>query len=107
VLHLAGDVVPHEDIPSRRFETVSGISALLLLALRFGPLDPVTLGAASAAAPDLEHVVPWLRIGGRPLFPSHRFAMPEREHKLPVWTQLLLAGVLLGALLDRGPRPTR
>jgi len=44
ILHLAGDRIPHEDIPSRRFEICSGLAGLFLLALRRGPLDPATLG---------------------------------------------------------------
>src|SRR6202035_1050171 len=67
-LHLPGDVVPHKDIPSRRFETVSGILAVLALAAARGPLDPVTLGAVSASAPDLEHILPLPRHDGQPLF---------------------------------------
>lgn len=31
-LHLLGDVLPHEDIASRRFETASGVAAVLALA---------------------------------------------------------------------------
>jgi hypothetical protein len=51
-LHLACDRVLHEDIPDRRFEVRSGLVGLALLALSRRPLDPVTLGAASASAPD-------------------------------------------------------
>jgi len=94
-LHLLGDVVPHKDIPSRRFETVSGILAVLALAAARGPLDPVTLGAVSASAPDLEHILPLPRPGGRPLFPSHRWPWLHRSGGIPAWAQLLLAAVIL------------
>ena len=96
-LHFLCDVVPHEDIPSRGFETASGIGAVLALATAHGPFHPITLGAVSASAPDLEHVLPFLRPGGRPLFPSHRH---PRHHTggIPVWVQLLLAAALLRAL---------
>ena len=72
VLHLAGDRLPHQDIRSRRFEIGSGLAGLLLLAARRGPLDPATLGAAASSAPDLEHVLPFLRPGGRKLFHGRR-----------------------------------
>ena len=83
--HLLGDMVPHRDIPSKRFEACSGVAALLLLAARRGLLDPATLGGAAAAAPDLEHILPLPRPGGRPLFPSHRFAPLHRPGGIPVW----------------------
>ena len=67
-LHLACDRVPHEDIGDRRFEIRSGLLGLALLALCRGPLDPATLGAASASAPDLGHIFPVLRPHGRKLF---------------------------------------
>src|SRR2546423_4810278 len=57
-LHLAGDRVPHEDIPDRSFEVGSGLVALGLLAVRRGPLDPAVLRGAAAAMPHLQHVVP-------------------------------------------------
>jgi hypothetical protein len=96
VLHLAGDRLPHEDIHSRRFEIGSGLAGLLLLAVRRGPLDPATLGAAASSAPDLEHVVPFLRPGGRKLF--HDRLGWHRSGRFPVSLQLLLAGAILGAL---------
>lgn len=107
-LHLLGDLVPHKDIPSRSFETVSGAAAVLALAAARGPLDPVTLGAVSAAAPDLEHVLPLPRPGGRPLFPSHR--RPELHHSggIPAGAQLLLAAAILARLTrNAGPRRER
>ena len=97
-LHVAGDHVPHEDIPDRSFEIGSGLVALGLLAARRGPFDPAVLGGAAAAMPDLEHVVPWLRLGGEKLF--HRGG---GHHGLGVSarTQLLVAGGVVGLLLAR------
>jgi hypothetical protein len=97
-LHVAGDQVPHEDIPDRSFEIGSGLVALGLLAARRGPLDPAVLGGAAAAAPDLEHLVPWLRVGGKKLF--HR-GLGRHGVGVSVETQLLLAGTVVGLLLSR------
>lgn len=97
-LHVAGDHVPHEDIPDRPFEIGSGIAALALLAIRRGPLDPAVLGAASCAMPDLEHLVRWLRPRGEKLF--HRGAGGHGAG-IPAEAQLLLAGVTVGWLLGR------
>ncbi len=97
-LHLAGDRVPHEDIPDRSFELGSGLVALGLLAARRGPFDPAVLGAAACSAPDLEHVVPWLRLGGEKIF--HRGG-GRHGAGLSAGTQLLLAGVTVGWLLAR------
>jgi hypothetical protein len=101
-LHLAGDRVPHEDIPSVRFELGSGVFALTLLALTRGPLDPATLGGAAAAAPDLEHVLPWLRPRGRELFHGRRGW--HRSGSFRSDAQLVLAGAIVGSLLGRLPR---
>jgi len=97
--HLAGDRIPHQDIPSRRFELRSGVALLLLVALRRGVLDPATIGAAAASAPDVEHVLRLPRPGGRKLFPSHRFHGWHRAGGLPAWVQLVAAGVLAGLVL--------
>jgi len=97
-LHVACDRVPHEDIASRRFEITSGVVLLAALAVRRGPFDPATMGAAAASAPDVEHVVPWLRPRGRKLF--HRRG--QHGGGLPASVQLLAAGYILGLLL--GPR---
>ena len=97
VLHLACDRVPHQDIRSRRFEIGSGVAGILLLAVRRGPLDPATLGAAASSAPDLEHVLPFLRPGGRKLFHGRRGW--HRTGRFPAALQLLLAGVILGVLI--------
>jgi len=95
-LHVAGDRVPHQDIASRRFEITSGVALIAALAVRRGPFDPATIGAAAASAPDLEHVIPWLR--RRKLF--HRRG--RHGGGLPAALQLLAAGYILGLLL--GPR---
>lgn len=97
ILHLAGDRLPHEDIGSRRFEIGSGLACLALLAGRCGPLDPATLGAAASSAPDLEHVVPFLRVGGRKLFHG-RYGW-HRSGRFRADVQLLLAGAIVGALI--------
>ena len=101
-LHLAGDRVPHEDIPDRSFEIGSGLVALGLLAARRGPLDPAVLGGAAASMPDLEHVLPWLRLRGEKIF--HRGG---GRHGIGIGaeSQLLLAGTLLGLLLARRRQP--
>ena len=97
-LHLAGDRVPHEDIPDRSFEVGSGLLALGLVAAVRGPFDPAVLGGAAAAMPDLEHLIPWLRPGGEKLF--HRGG-GRHGAGISVETQLLLAGTIVGLLLAR------
>jgi hypothetical protein len=97
ILHLAGDRVPHQDINSRRFEIGSGLFCLALLAARRGVLDPATLGAAASSAPDLEHVLPSLRPGGRKLFHG-RFGW-HRAGRFSSDAQLLLAGAAIGVLV--------
>ena len=104
LLHAAGDHVPHWDVKSRSFEMRSGIGALALLAATRGPLDPATVGAAASCAPDLEHVLPLPRPGGRKLFPSHRVRGWHRPGGLRTGTQLLAAGVLLGLVASSRPR---
>jgi hypothetical protein len=101
MLHLVGDRIPHQDIHSPNFELWSGLAALALVGARRGPLDPATLGAAAASSPDLEHILPFPRPGGRKLFPSHRVRGWHRAGGLPAWLQLLAAGVLLGGLARR------
>jgi hypothetical protein len=96
-LHVAGDRVPHEDIPDRSFEIGSGLVALGLLAARRGPLDPAVLGGAAAAMPDLEHLLPWLRLGGEKLF--HRGG--RHGVGISAEAQLVLAGAIVGGLLAR------
>ena len=97
-LHVAGDRVPHEDIPDRSFEIGSGLVALGLLAARRGLFDPAVLGGAAASMPDLEHLVPWLRPRGEKVF--HRGG-GRHGVGMPVETQLLLAGTVVGLLLAR------
>ena len=100
-LHAGLDAVPHDDVPSRAFEIVTGVGTVLLLARRFGPLAPATVGAAVGAAPDLEHVLPLPRPGGRKLFPTHRRAHEPRRRQVPVAAQLVVAAVILLVLLRR------
>jgi hypothetical protein len=101
VLHLAGDVMPHEDIPSTAFELATGVGAVLLLAARRGPLDPATVGAVAASFEDLEHVIRLPRPGGRKLFPSHRNDGWHNRGGVPAWVQLVAAGAIIAALLRR------
>jgi hypothetical protein len=99
LLHLAGDRIPHEDIPDRAFEIGSGIAGVVLLGAVRGPLDPAVTGAIAASCPDLEHVLRFPRPGGRKLFPSHRLRGWHRTGGVSAPTQLLLAGFLIGLLL--------
>jgi hypothetical protein len=96
-LHLAADRIPHEDIPSRRFEIGSGLASVALLAARRGLLDPATLGALAASAPDLEHLFPLLRPRGKKLFHGGRGW--HRSGAFPAKLQLLFAGAILGLLV--------
>lgn len=97
LLHVVADALPHQDIASRRFEIRSGVASLALLAARRGPVDPATLGALAASAPDLEHVFTWLRPGGKKLFHGSRGW--HRSGAFPAKLQLLLAGAILGLLI--------
>jgi hypothetical protein len=106
-LHAAGDRMPHEDIGSRRFEVVSGVFGVLALVAVRGPLDAATVGAVAAAAPDVEHIVRLPRPGGRKLFPSHRIPGFHRPGGVPAQAQLVIAGLLLGAVLGAGLRRGR
>ena len=99
VLHFVGDRIPHQDIASRPFEIASGVGEVLALALMRGPFDPTTVGAVASAAPDLEHVLRLPRPGGRKLFPSHRNPGWHPPGGVSATVQLLVAGVLLGAVL--------
>lgn len=105
ILHGICDRVPHMDLPSRRFEIRSGVALLSLLAATRGPLDPAVVGAAAASAPDLEHVLPLPRPGGKKLFPTHRFAGWHRTGGVSTGVQLFTAGVIVGLLLRRPSRP--
>lgn len=104
VLHLAGDRVPHRDFHSARFELGTGLAGIVLLAARRGPFDPATLGAAASSAPDLEHVLPFLRPDGRKLF--HDRLGWHRDGPFPAYLQLLLAGAILAALSARSTAKT-
>ena len=97
-LHVAGDRVPHEDIPDRSFEIGSGLAALALLAARRGALDPAVLGGAAASMPDLEHLVPSLRVRGEKIF---HHGGGRHGVGISVEAQLLLAGAVLGLVLAR------
>ena len=101
LLHFLCDVTPHQDIPSRRFEIVSGIALLALVAAARGPLEPAVIGAVAASAPDLEHVLRLPRPRGRKLFPTHRFGGLHRSGGAPAWLQLLAAGTIVGATIRR------
>ena len=99
--HALADAVPHQDIESRRFETISGLALLSFLAAARGPFDPVVIGAAAASAPDLEHVLPFPQPGGRKLFPSHRVEGWHRAGGITAGAQLVAAGVIVAFLLFR------
>lgn len=97
-LHVAGDRVPHEDIPDDSFELGSGLVALGVLAARRGVFDPAVLGGAACAMPDLEHIVPWLRPRGEMLF--HR-GSGRHGSGVSAEAQLVVAGAVMGLLLAR------
>ena len=99
VAHAAGDRMRHQDIPSHRYELVTGATALLAIAARRGPFDSATIGALAGSAPDIEHVVRLPRPSGRKLFPSHRIRGFHRSGGISAQRQLFLAGILLGTLL--------
>lgn len=99
--HLAGDLVPHSDFESRAFELGSGVALLAALALRRGPLDPATLGGLACCAPDVEHVLPLPRPGGRKLYPSHRWRSLHRDGPVRPTLQLAVALALAASVLAR------
>jgi hypothetical protein len=90
--------MPHQDMASRRFETLSGLAGLALLAASCGPFDKTVIGAVAASVPDVEHVLPLPRPGGRKLFPSHRLRGWHKPGGVPASVQLVAAGTLLGAV---------
>jgi hypothetical protein len=102
-LHALGDHMPHHDINSRRFEIASGVVAVFALALRYGPTSPVVVGALASSVPDLEHILPLPRPGGRKLFPAHRLEGWHRAGGIPAWAQLVAAGVILATVLGFRP----
>jgi hypothetical protein len=97
MLHLAGDLLPHRDIDSRGFEISSGLLCLALLVARRGLFDAATIGAVASSAPDVEHIVSSLRIGGRKVF--HGWLGWHRSGPLPAEIQLVVAGAIIGALI--------
>lgn len=99
-LHLAADWVPHRDMEARTFELASSAFGVILLAFRRGPTHPVTLGALSAAAPDLEHFFPVLRPGGSKLFHDRRGW--HRWGRLSPQVQLIVAAAVIGLLARKG-----
>ena len=101
VLHALGDVMPHQDIRSRRFEKLSGTAGLALVAATRGVASPALVGALAASCPDVEHVLRLPRPGGRKLFPTHRFSGWHHAGGLPAWAQVLAAGFLLGIVASR------
>lgn len=100
-LHLVGDVMPHRDLPSRRFEVASGLVGVVALGLRRGFGDPATVGAVASSIPDLEHLLPFPLAGGRKLFPSHRWASLHRTGGAPAGVQLAVSVGVLAAILAR------
>ena len=102
--HALGDLTPHQDIPSTRFEAASGAVAFLLIARGRGAFSPAAIGALAASIPDVEHVLPGGRPDSRKLFPTHRYAGLHRRGGLPTWLQLVAAAAIVVAL-TRSPRP--
>src|SRR5262245_18908524 len=101
ILHELGDAVPHRDFPSLRFETVSGLGLLTVLALARGFTDPAVIGGALSAAHDLEHVIPHPGHDNPKLFPSHRIEGWHREGGISAPAQLLAAIVIVASLVLR------
>jgi hypothetical protein len=106
IAHAIGDVIPHDDIPSDEFETISGLLAGLWVVYRRGPLSPAAVGAFAAALPDLEHLFRLERRGKREYFPTHRYASLHGRGGIPAWVQLVAAAGLL-ATLNRFARRDR
>ena len=102
LLHYAGDRMPHHDLYPRSFEIRSGLACLAAIAAVRGPRDPAVTGALSSSAPDVEHLVPFLRFRGQKLFPTHRGDHPP--HGVPTWAQLLAAGAIVGVLVSTRTR---
>ena len=96
-LHLAGDRVPHRDIPDRRFEIGSALLVVGLVARLRGLTDKATIGALSTCLPDIEHIVRLPRPGGSKLFHDRRGW--HREGRLSPRVQLLIAALLVGRIL--------
>lgn len=103
--HALGDVLPHQDFESRRFEIACGVLGVLALAVRDGPFAATTVGAVAAAVPDLEHVLPLPRPGGRKLYPTHRYGALHRGGGVPATVQLACAVAVYAAVIARRGRP--
>ena len=108
VSHAALDLVPHEDPFGERAEIgwTAGMLALVAILTR---RDPRSLaGAVGGALPDLEHLMPRVRHGGRALFPTHAWgrlhgSLPTRL-ELGGGAQLAVAAAMtagLGLLASR------
>src|SRR5579859_1266718 len=95
-LHLAGDRVPHRDIPDRHFEIASGLLIIGLVAGRRGLTDKATIGALTTCLPDLEHILRLPRPGGSKLFHDQRGW--HREGRLSPRVQLLVAALLVARI---------
>jgi hypothetical protein len=104
--HGIADAIPHRDIESRSFEIACGVLGIVALSLWDGPLARTTLGALAAALPDVEHVLPLPRLGGRKLYPTHRFAGWHRSGGVGVHAQLICATAAFVAVRVSGRRPT-
>jgi hypothetical protein len=100
LVHLAGDLVPHTDLPTRAAEVVAGAVTLAAVAARCGAVSPAVLGAVAAAAPDAEHLRIVERRRHRKLFPSHRYPGLHRAGGLPAAAQLAGAAAVV-VLLPR------
>ncbi len=99
-LHYLGDKIPHEDVTSKRFEFVTGLGAVALLAYTRGPFSPSTICGAFASSPDLEHILPLPKPGGKKIFPTHRGH--HASGGVPVWLQLVGAGAVLASVAAAG-----
>jgi hypothetical protein len=100
--HAALDLFPHEDPFGERAE-LAMTAAMLALVAALTRLDARSLaGAVGGSLPDLEHLMPWVRRGGRALFPTHAWArlhgsLPTRL-ELGGGAQLAMAGALTAGL---------
>jgi hypothetical protein len=109
--HAALDLVPHKDPFGERAE-IGMTAAMLALVATLTHLDARTLaGAVGGALPDLEHLMPWVRRGGRTVFPTHHASgrlhgsLPTRM-ELGTAAQLTIAAALMVRLVLATRRPT-
>jgi hypothetical protein len=107
--HAALDLIPHKDPFGERAE-IAMTAAMLALVAALTRLDGRALaGAIGGALPDLEHLMPWVRQGGRAVFPTHSSArlhgsLPTRV-ELGGAAQLAIAAALMARLaLVHAPR---